>query len=184
MPGTCEGERSRWSAPPCSASSRGARPGHNATLAVGYDPSGQLIAAANVCHHSVAEAELVEAGRTVGTWERSSPLEHLETWPLLGQPEGPWAVQGQGLADVERKAHYELSLWSSDHGWRNHLAFSGRDLAHLVPGEVLVQRARQSEPGGSGDDVARDHPHGSAGRRELLGMSRSGTRRPRHSGSG
>ena len=123
-------------------------PGHNATVAVGYDPSGRLIAAANVCHHSVAEAELVEAGRTVGTWERSSPLEHLETWSLLGRPGGAWVAQGQGLADVERKAHYELTLWSSDHGWGNHLAFSGRDLAHLVPGEVLVQRARQSEPGG------------------------------------
>ncbi len=59
-------------------------PGHNATVAVGYDPSGRLIAAANVCHHSVAEAELVEAGRTVGTWERSSPLEHLETWSCSG----------------------------------------------------------------------------------------------------
>jgi hypothetical protein len=127
-------------------------PGSNATLAVGYDVGGRLIAAVNVCHHDVAEAALVEAGGTgysaVGTWERSSPLDHLETWPLLGRTEGPWAVQGDAVADIERKAHYELSLRSSDHGWTSSLGFTGRDLAHLVPGEVLVKRGTRGDPEG------------------------------------
>jgi hypothetical protein len=125
-------------------------PGHNATLAVGYDADGRLIAAAKVCHDSVAEAQLVEAGgtsySTVGSWARSSPLEHMETWPLLGETDGPWSVQEREITDIERKAHYELSLWSSDHGWGNHLGFTGRDLAHLVPGEVLVERVRRVNP--------------------------------------
>ena len=129
----------------------GCSPGHNATVAVGYDPTGRLIAAAKVCHHSVAEAELVQTGpksdSTVGTWERSSPLEYLETWSLLGRTEGPWTFEGRELDDLDQKARYQLSLWSADHGWGNHLEFTGRDLAHLVPGEVLVERVRQGEPG-------------------------------------
>ena len=123
-------------------------PGHNATLAVGYDATGRLIAAANVYHHSVDQAELLDSGATVGTWERVAPLEHLETWPLLEGTGGPWASGGSELAGLESKGHYELSLWSSNHAWGNHLEFAGRDLAHLVPGEVLVERVRQDRPGG------------------------------------
>src|SRR4051812_38084294 len=84
----------------------GCSPGHNATLVVGYDDTGRLIAAANVCHHGVDRAELLDSGATVGTWERVAPLEHLETWPLLEGTEGPWASGGSDLADLESKRHY------------------------------------------------------------------------------
>lgn len=120
-------------------------PAINSTVGIGYDRDGRLIGAVKVCDDHVVAAAMApsspEEAPLFGDWRRDSPLSAgTETWLLDGSV-GPWKSIGPSLTQLDPDTEYLFAVSDENiTASSRSVVFYGRDLAELLPGELLVRR--------------------------------------------
>ena len=117
-------------------------PPMNAVVGIGLEDDGELVVVVKVCDEDITSVRLdrYDPDALVRSWHRDRPLTATERFPLDGPGSRHWHPDSRGALLLEPATDYGMdAVGSADYstGW---MSFTGKDVAQLEPGQLLVRR--------------------------------------------